>query len=49
MNNRNTTSRKKNDGQSINDSKTRKKREELSISAVKSIKKEEVEIIVRFD
>ncbi len=49
MNNRNTTSRKKNDGQSVNDSKTRKKREELSISAVKSIKKEEVEIIVRFD
>jgi len=29
-------------------SKTRKKREELSISATKSIKKEEVEIVVEF-
>lgn len=29
--------------------KTRKKREELSISAVKSVKKEEVEIVVTFD
>ena len=29
--------------------KTRKKREELSISASKSIKKEKVEIIVRFN
>lgn len=30
-------------------SKTRKKREELSISASKTIKKEEVEIVVKFD
>ena len=29
--------------------KTRKKREELSISATKSIKKEKVEIVVNFD
>jgi hypothetical protein len=29
--------------------KTRKKREELSISATKSIKKEKVEIIVNFN
>ena len=33
---------------SISDNKTRKKREELSINASKSIKKEEVEIIVEF-
>lgn len=30
-------------------SKTRKKREELSISAAKSVKKEDVEIIIKFD
>jgi len=29
--------------------KTRKKREELSISAIKSIKKENIEVIVRFN
>tara|TARA_Y100000741_G_scaffold288550_2_gene228540 strand:+ start:1233 stop:1775 length:543 start_codon:yes stop_codon:yes gene_type:complete len=45
MNNRNSTSRKKN----TDEKKNRKKREELSISAVKSIKKESVDIIVRFD
>jgi hypothetical protein len=46
MNNRNSTSKRK---ESIGDnSKTRKKREELSISATKSIKKEKVEIIVQF-
>ena len=46
MNNRNSTSKRQN---SITDnSKTRKKREELSISATKSIKKEEVEIVVKF-
>jgi len=45
MNNRNSTSKRK---QQISH-KTRKKREELSISAVKSIKKEEVEIIVKFN
>jgi hypothetical protein len=33
----------------LSNTKTRKKREELSISAVKCIKKEDVEIIVRFD
>jgi len=31
------------------DNKTRKKREELSVSATKSIKKEKVEIVVRFN
>ena len=46
MNSRNSTSKRK----EINydNSKTRKKREELSISATKSIKKEEVEIVVKF-
>jgi hypothetical protein len=46
MNNRNSTSKRK---EMITDnSKTRKKREELSISATKSIKKEKVEITVQF-
>ena len=46
MNNRNSTSKRK---EIITDnSKTRKKREEVSISATKSIKKEKVEIIVQF-
>ena len=46
MNNRNSTSKRK---EIITDnSKTRKKREELSVSATKSIKKEEVEIVVQF-
>lgn len=46
MNNRNSTSKRK---QGLTDnSKTRKKREELSISATKSIKKEEVEIVIKF-
>jgi len=46
MNSRNSTSKRK-DG--LNDNtKTRKKREELSISATKSIKKEDVEIVVKF-
>ena len=46
MKNRNSTSKRK---EIITDnSKTRKKREELSISATKSIKKEKVEIIVQF-
>lgn len=46
MNNRNSTSKRK---EIVTDnSKTRKKREELSISATKSIKKEEVEIVVQF-
>jgi len=46
MNSRNSTSKRK-DTISEN-GKTRKKREELSISATKSIKKEEVEIVVKF-
>jgi hypothetical protein len=46
MNCRNSTSKKKEC--MIDNSKTRKKREELSISATKSIKKEDVEIVVQF-
>lgn len=46
MNNRNSTSKRKTVS---SNQKTRKKREELSVSASKSIKKEEVEIIVKFD
>jgi len=45
MNSRNSTASKK---KIINAQKTRKKREELSISATKSIKREDVEIIVEF-
>lgn len=47
MNHRNSTSKRKET--IIDNSKTRKKREELSISATKSIKKEEVEIVVQFN
>jgi len=54
MNNRNSTSKRK--SQSIEvpiipvvTNKTRKKREELSVSATKSIKKEKVEIVVNFN
>ena len=47
MNLRNSTSRRKE--LIIDNSKTRKKREELSISATKSIKKEKVEIVVQFN
>ena len=47
MNNRNSTSKLKET--LIDNSKTRKKREELSISATKSIKKEDVEIVVKFN
>lgn len=47
MNSRNLNSTVKNATASTN--KTRKKRQELSLSATKSIKKEEVEIIVRFN
>lgn len=46
MNSRNSTSKNK---AIENKNKTRKKREELSVSASKSIKKETVEIIVKFD
>jgi hypothetical protein len=49
MNKRNSTSKRNNASNAATTSKTRKKREELSVSAVKSIKKEEVEIVVRFD
>lgn len=55
MNKRNSTSKRKNANNSNKSdktddtTKTRKKREELSISATKSIKKEEVEIIVKFN
>ena len=45
MNNRNSTSRKNQESTQ----KTRKKREELSISASKSIKRESVEIVVVFN
>lgn len=48
MNCRNSTSKRKYETVG-NNSKTRKKREELSISAVKSIKKEDVEIVVKFN
>ena len=45
MNSRNSTSKRK----VVINQQTRKKREELSISATKSIKKENVEIVVKFD
>jgi hypothetical protein len=45
MNCRNSTSKRK---EAVDNKKTRKKREELSVSATKSIKKEEVEIVVQF-
>ena len=47
MNTRNSTSRPKDSSGS--NSKTRKKREELSVSASKSIKKEDEEIMITFD
>jgi hypothetical protein len=47
MNSRNSTSKRK---ENLTDnSKTRKKREELSVCASKSIKKEKVEIVVSFN
>lgn len=58
MNTRNSTAKRKvsgsNDTEVIHtnthsNTKTRKKREELSVSATKSIKKEEVEIVVNFN
>jgi len=53
MNARNSTSRRKNSpidhGEGGGGSKTRKKREELSISACKCIKKESVKIVVKFN
>jgi hypothetical protein len=52
MNGRNTFSRKnkqKKDNELDKMNKTRKKRQELSVSAVKSIKKENIEILVKFN
>ncbi len=51
MNTRNSTSRRKNIAsvEKVDKNKTRKRREELSVSATKSIKKEEVEIVVKCD
>ena len=53
MNCRNSTSKRKIVATALpatnTNVKTRKKREELSISASKTIKKEEVEIVVKFD
>ena len=53
MNNRNSTSKRRSatdtDAQTDSNSKTRKKREELSVSACKCIKKEVVQIIVKFN
>lgn len=46
MNCRNSTSKRKET--IVDNTKTRKKREELSLSATKSIKKETVEIVVKF-
>jgi hypothetical protein len=49
MINRNSTSKNRCNSDLINNTKTRKKREELSVSAVKCIKKETVKIVVKFD
>ena len=57
MNNRNSTSKRKpspdniseSNEPSVDNSKTRKKRQELSISACKCIKKETVKIVVKFN
>ena len=49
MNSRNSTSKKKHNGEHLDMSRTRKKREELSISACKCIKKETVKIVVKFN
>lgn len=46
MNNRNSTAKKKKES---SNNTTRKKREELSISAAKNIKKEDIEIVVKFN
>ena len=47
MNTRNSTSKRK--LLAVSNQKTRKKREELSISASKTIKQENVEIVIKFD
>lgn len=48
MNSRNSTSKRK-EAIGTDNTKTRKKREELSVSATKCIKKEKVEIVVKFN
>jgi|TARA_B100000902_G_scaffold295924_1_gene282825 hypothetical protein len=49
MNVRNSTSKRMSKIEDSKDNKTRKKREELSISACKCIKKENVKIVVKFN
>ena len=49
LNNRNSTSKRLKTIEKDDNGKTRKKREELSISACKCIKKEDVKIIVKFN
>ena len=56
MNERNSTSKRKTPNDTVSseesipdNTKTRKKREELSISACKCIKKETVKIVVKFN
>ena len=49
MNSRNSISKKLCDEIDNTDNKTRKRREELSISACKTIKKESVKIVVKFN
>lgn len=50
MNSRNSSAKKRSQNvEKEKKNKTRKKREELSISAVKSIKKENVQVVVKFD
>jgi len=48
MNKRSSSSKNKK-SQNTNTKQTRKKRKELSVSAIKSIKREDVEIVVKFD
>jgi hypothetical protein len=53
MNHRNSTSKRRSptdtEPESVDNAKTRKKREELSVSACKCIKKETVKIVVKFN
>lgn len=49
MNHRNSTSRRRTQQSSKDADKTRKRREELSVSASKTIKSEHVQIMVKFD
>ena len=45
----NSSTKKKTDKEGGSDNKTRKKREELSVFASRSIKKENIEIVVSFN